>query len=83
MTTFDDDFARIPIGILDRHINISLKDLQLTWPPPEVLIYSGLIYKREHMSEITDEQRKGMTNVARGAEYSYVGLDPDYERGQQ
>ena len=81
--TFDDDFARIPIGILDRHINICLKDLQLTWPPPETLVYSGLIYKRERMSEITDEQRKSMTNVARGAEYSYVGLDPDYERGQQ
>lgn len=81
--TFDDDFLRIPVQIIDRNINITLKTLGLEWPPPEEISYSGLIYKRERYSEITDEQREGMTHVARGAEYSYVGLDPNYERGRQ
>jgi hypothetical protein len=81
--TFDDDFIRIPISVIDRSINVPLKMLGLEWPPPEEISYSGLIYKRERYSEITDEQRKDMTHVVRGAEYSYVGLDPDYVRGQQ
>jgi hypothetical protein len=81
--TFDDDIIRIPIQILDRSITVTLKSLGLEWPPPEELSYFGLIYKREMYSEITDEQREKMTHVARGAEYSYVGLDPNYVKGQQ
>jgi hypothetical protein len=81
--TFDDDFVRIPIAAIDRHINVPLKELGLEWPPPEEISFSGLIYHRERYSIITDEQREGMTHIARGAEYSYVGLDPDYEKGQQ
>jgi hypothetical protein len=81
--TFDDDFIRIPISVLDRNINVTLKTLGLEWPPPEEFIWLGLVYKRERYSEITDEQRAGMTHVVRGAEYSYVGLDPNYEKGQE
>jgi hypothetical protein len=76
--TFDDDFVRLPMAILDSHINVPLVRLGLEWPPPEEFTYSGLIYRQIRCSEITDEQREGMTNVIRGAEYEYVGMDPNY-----
>jgi hypothetical protein len=75
--TFDDDFIRLPMMVGD--VNIPAVRLGVEWPPPDELIINGLIYRQIRCSEITDEQRAGMTHVARGAEYEYVGLDPDYE----
>lgn len=77
--TFDDDFVRIPIATLDRSINVMLAKIGVEWPPPEDLMINGLHYRQIRCSEITDEQRAGMTNVIRGAEYEYVGLDPDWK----
>ena len=82
--TFDDDFARLHLMHFGTP-NITLKDLDLEWPPPEILVMSddgireatkdddrSFMLERISMSSITDEQREGMTNVARGAEYLYL-----------
>jgi hypothetical protein len=67
--TFDDDFVRIGM------VNATLKSLGLDWPPPPFIEVNNhgelpnLFLKRVRLSEITDEQRSGMTRVARGAEY--------------
>lgn len=74
--TFDDDFVRIPMTM--GNVNITLTKLGLEWPPPEEVNFYGLLYRQVRCSEITDEEREGMTHVARGAEYEYVGLDPDW-----
>ena len=67
-------------------LNILLVDVGLEWPPPEFIIWDDdtskfreaaeddplhLTYQRTNMSQITDEQMKGMTYVERGAEYHY------------
>ena len=57
----------------------------LTWPPPERLFVSldGLreavhdddpryVLHRVSMSQLTDEEARAMTHVARGAEYRYA-----------
>ncbi len=69
--TFDDDFVRLYLVTGTR--NIPLKDLHLEWPPPERLTIMGedMPLVRVSMSELTDEQRAGMTNVCRGAGYEY------------
>lgn len=83
MATFADDFVRLRLMVGQQ--NIPLQVLGLEWPPPErltILDGGGVrgavesdpaehIMKRIRMSEITDEQREGMTHVARGAEYLY------------
>lgn len=67
--TFDDDFIRIS------GMNITLKSLELEWPPPLFIEVNNhgelpnLFLKRISCSEITDEQRTTMTHVVRGAEY--------------
>jgi hypothetical protein len=76
--TYDDDFVRLPT-LVAGDVDIQLVRLDLEWPPPERLVFSGLVYARESYSEITDEQRAEMTHVVRGAQYVYVGLDPDYK----
>lgn len=78
MTTFKDDMVRIP-SIVFGDVNIPLAALGLEWPPPEDLALGGLLYRRISCSQITDEQRESMTHVIRGAEYEYVGLDPDWK----
>lgn len=77
--TFDNDFMRL------EGLNITLKSIHLEWPPPPFLklyrpVATGLppeelTYKRVRCSEITDEQRAGMTHVARGAEYLPCSAD--------
>jgi hypothetical protein len=76
--TYDDDFVRLPT-LVAGDTNIPLVRLGLEWPPPEEVNFYGLLYRRVSYSEITDEQRAEMTHVARGAQYEFVGLDPDYK----
>lgn len=67
--TFDDDFVRIGM------VNATLKSLGLEWPPPPFIEVNNhgelpnLLLKRTRLSELTDDERAGMTHVARGAEY--------------
>ncbi len=67
--TFNDDFARIhwpaPRGTKD----VFLKLNHLHWPPPPRIYLESTHFKRISMSQITDEQRRTMTHVARGAVY--------------
>lgn len=65
--TFDDDTIILVFTGGKRYH--SVKKLNLSWPPPEHVEYYGFRMRRSRMSEITDEQRRGMTHVARCAEY--------------
>lgn len=74
--TFDDDFIRIG------EENIFIKQLGLSWPPPEQVDINGTPMVRVRMSSITDEQRAEKTYVCRGAEYKPLISDPQHsERG--
>lgn len=79
MTTYKDDFIRLPTAIAG-DITVPLVKLGLEWPPPQEVNFHGLLYRRVRMSQLTDEQVADMTHVVRGAEYEYVGLDPNYKR---
>lgn len=67
--TFDDDF------VIVGGVRATLKSLGLEWPPPPFMQINmhgeapELFVKRLRCSEITDEQRAGMTHVCRGALY--------------
>jgi hypothetical protein len=67
--TFEDDMLLLRTCGLERPVRITCKSISISWPPPEQLILSGITFKRIRFSEITDEQRKGMNNVIRAAEY--------------
>ncbi len=73
--TFEDDYIVLVIAGGPRRQQTCLK-LGLQWPPPEWIYITNPkdesvtgFYRRERFSGITDEQRKGMTHVCRGAEY--------------
>lgn len=77
MTTFDDDMIRAQLSD-GRTFTFSCKSAGVEWPPPESLgVYVPVIggdpkpvhLTRVSYSEITDEQRAGMTHVFRGAQY--------------
>ena len=67
--TYDDDFIRIGLVVT------RLVDLGIEWPPPPFIQVNNhgerpnLFFRQVSMSEITDEQRAQMSNVARGAQY--------------
>lgn len=70
--TFDDDYVQLntPNGPM----RATCKSLGIDWPPPEFVDLSGgpfstPRYRRVRYSAITDEQRKGLTRVCRGAQY--------------
>lgn len=72
--TFEDDYVHL--NFVTGTFDLPLSALGLEWPPPErITELAGVEMERPlvriRMSEITDEQRAGMTHVARGAEYSY------------
>lgn len=73
--TFDDDFVRL--NLPEATINMPCKDIGVEWPPPDVLMVKVgstiVAMTRSSHSQITDEQRRGMTNVCRGAEYRVDG----------
>lgn len=83
--TFDDDFVQIG------RVRTPLKQLGLEWPPPAFIRINNygelpdLLVKRVRYSEITDEERAGMTHVCRGAEYRTCSPDelPHEEPGVQ
>lgn len=72
-------------------VNIPCEKVGLEWPPPEWLWFDGNGAReataeddragcmfQDRMSEITDEQREGMTHVVRGAEYFYPDHYPEH-----
>lgn len=68
---FDDDFIRLLLehGQIDQ----PAKRLGITdWPPPEELEVAGFKFRRVRYSQLTDDQRKDMSQVIRGAEYKVV-----------
>lgn len=71
--TFDDDFCRFEFP--DGAKNITCKTIGLTWPPPEKVMVSKVKFKMESRSQLSDEVRKGMTHVARGAKYNLVDTE--------
>lgn len=67
---FDDDFVRLKMG---KHIrDLNCKKNGLDWPPPELITVNGFLFRRLRYSQIPDEDRATMANVARGAEYEPV-----------
>lgn len=90
MATFPDDFVRLHLGIGTR--DIPLGALGLEWPPPDRIVIDpgrgareptpddppAFIMRRVSHSRITDDQRAGMTHVARGAEYVYEEDERDH-----
>ena len=73
--TFDDDFCRL--NFLSGPRDHTCKQLGITWPPADFIHISVFTFKRINYSKITDEQREGMTHVARGAEYEVVRYQED------
>lgn len=78
--TFEDDFVQLNLPNGRGPLRQTCKALGVDWPPPEFIALAGgpfstPVYRRVRYSEITDEQRQGMTHVCRGAEYVH-----DHER---
>jgi hypothetical protein len=72
--TFDDDYIQLNLGPIKGPMRVPLKQLGLSWPPPEFIAITGgpfstPTFKRLRYSAITDQQRQRMTHVCRGAEY--------------
>jgi len=71
--TFDDDFVQLTMqGGTKRY---SCKDLGYTWPPPDEITWGGFLFEQIRRSQITDEQREGMSHVMRGAEYNVKEME--------
>lgn len=76
--TFDDDYIQLRLST--GPMRVPLKQLGIDWPPPEFIEITGgpfstPRFRRVRFSQITDEQRKRMTHVCRGAEYVHDGPD--------
>ena len=65
--TFDDDFMQLPTPQGIRRFRCA--EVDITWPPPEIISYEDRLYYRERYSSISDADRQVMTAVMRGAEY--------------
>ena len=84
MRTYDDDFARLHLAV--GTVDLPLFKMGLSWPPPERLYLERdgrfreareddelpYVMSRVSCSGLTNEQRDGMSHVARGAEYRYA-----------
>ena len=71
--TFDDDFL-----VLHTESGVrrpTCRSIGIEWPPPETLDFLGFKWKQIRRSQITDEERSGMTHVMRGAEYMPAKFD--------
>lgn len=65
--TFDDDYLQL---VFDGGIRrVTCRQAGVEWPPPQRLDIGGFTMVQSRRSEITDEQRQGLTHVCRGAEY--------------
>lgn len=72
--TFEDDMAYLQF---DGGLKIvALKKLGLEWPPPENIVVAGFPMTQTRRSQLTDEQREGMTHVCRCAEYRPLESKP-------
>jgi hypothetical protein len=71
--TFDDDFLVILTESGVRRL--TCRSLAIEWPPPETINILSFIYRRQRMSEISDEARAQMTHVCRGAEYALDSVE--------
>ncbi len=71
--TFDDDFCQFEHD--GRMWRTKLRDLGFEWPPPPTIedetesLPGVRLWVRESISQITDDDRAGMSHVARGALY--------------
>lgn len=67
MATQPNDFIRLCFEG-GQFKDLLIKKSGMQWPPPMLVSYGGIIYRRKRMSELTDEAA-AHPNVARGAEY--------------
>lgn len=80
--TFDDDY--IQLALSTGPMRVTCKKLGIDWPPPEIIKVTGgpfstPVFKRVRFSQISDDQRAGMSRVCRGAEYVHAGPDEPAE----
>lgn len=78
--TFDDD-AMVFNMLTGRPKRVFCKAVDLEWPPPLLVNFMGFPFRRISMSELTDEQRKEMTHVFRGAVYEAIEAESLSEPG--
>ncbi len=83
--TKQDDFIKLE-SMFFGNVIIPLREVNLSWPPPEFLVMDGVgilreatkdddkqhLLHRTQMSALTDEQIQSCPGIARGAEYKYV-----------
>jgi hypothetical protein len=69
--TFEDDYMEFRM-LTGRPKRVTLKSVQLDWPPPPQVTFMDFPFRRISYSKITDEQRQAMSHVARGSEYEAV-----------
>jgi hypothetical protein len=70
--TFDDDYIQLRLS--SGPLRIACKEVGIDWPPPERIAIVGgplsvPIFRRVSFSQLTDDERQGLTHVCRGAEY--------------
>lgn len=69
--TFDDDYMSFKM-LTGRPKLVTLKSVNLQWPPPPLVTFMDFPFRCVSYSRITDEQRRVMTHVARGSEYEAI-----------
>lgn len=78
--TFDNDF--IVLKTEGRPLWLSCQSLGLDWPPPETYHFQGFKFTQMRRSQLTDDERAGLTHVCRGAEYQCETKENDLGIGQ-
>lgn len=69
--TFDDDYMAFKM-LTGPPKHVTLKSVQLEWPPPPHVTFMQFPFRRVSYSKITDAQRQAMSHVARGSEYEAI-----------
>ena len=87
--TFDDDYVQLLDANGKVIGQVLCKKINMEWPPPPVIVVTGggpgspypvptTEFQRIRYSQLTDEERKAMSHVCRGAEYRpRLSTDPD------
>lgn len=83
--TFDDDYIHFCLST--GPLRATCKELGLNWPPPERIVVVGrplssIVFRRIRHSQITDDERRAMTHVCRGAEYVHDTGDEAHHADQ-
>lgn len=76
--TFDDDFILLVVDGVGE-VCFLCAPAGIEWPPPPMIVFNDVLYRRLRHSAITDEQRAEMTHVACGAEY-VADYSPGYTK---